>query len=377
MNNNWEYVTFDKLFEWNEKSKIKAGDGLKEGEFDFFVCSDTEVKKYNKALFNGEALIFGTGGNPSLHYKNGSFAYSTDCVVASKIVNEINLKFVYYYLRQGRLKQLQKGFKGSGLQHISKKYIEKILIPNIELEEQNRIVDKLDETFSELENGLYTLKRTKELVNVYRQSILKQAFDSVKSDNKTIEEICSNIVDCPHSTPKWTKTGKICLRTTNFRRNYLDLSEPNFVSEETFNLRNTRLIPKSGDILYSREGAILGIACMIPKDTFICLGQRMMLLRINKDNNNKYLMYFLNSPKLTNYVASITGGTASPHINVGAIKKFLIPAPSLDEQNKIVEQIETCFSVCDYIEEIINKLILQSEIMKQSILDKSFEGGLL
>lgn len=309
--------------------------------------------------------------------KNGSFSYSTDCVVATKITEDLNLKFVYYFLRQGCMKQLQEGFKGSGLQHISKKYIEKILIPKTNIEEQNRIVSRIEELLSELGAGTNALEVVKEKLEIYRQSVLKRAFDSVSAKNQTIENICANIVDCPHSTPKWSdSSGKICLRTTNFRRNFLDLTERNYVSEETFNLRNTRLVPKPGDVLYSREGAILGIACMIPKDTYVCLGQRMMLLRVSEENSNKYLMYFLNSPKLTNYVANITGGSASPHINVGDIRKFLIPIPKLEKQNQIVTEIESRLSVCDEIEKTVNHALKQSEMMRQSILKKAFEGGL-
>ena len=37
--------------------------------------------------------------------------------------------------------------------------------------------------------------------------------------------VCDRVVDCPHSTPKWVESGKLCLRTTNFKRGYLDLSE--------------------------------------------------------------------------------------------------------------------------------------------------------
>ena len=212
---------------------------------------------------------------------------------------------------------------------------------------------------------------------VYRQAVLQKSFDSignVKQD--AIDTICHKIVDCPHSTPQWVDSGYICLRTTNFKRGYLDMSEKNYVSKDTFDKRNARLIPKSGDVLYSREGAILGIACIIPDNLDVCLGQRMMLFRTNENMLGKYLMYYLNSPKITTFVASKTGGSASPHINVGDIKKFIIPIPDIQTQIKIINYIENYFSIFDYIENIINMSLQQAESLRQSILKKAFKGEL-
>jgi type I restriction enzyme S subunit len=51
------------------------------------------------------------------------------------------------------------------------------------------------------------------------------------------EEVCEFIVDCPHSTPKWTDEGEICLRTTNFKPGLLDLTEVRYVSSATYSGR--------------------------------------------------------------------------------------------------------------------------------------------
>lgn len=251
----------------------------------------------------------------------------------------------------------------------------KVSIPH--LQEQERIISRIEELFSQLDAGVETLKKAKAQLAVYRQAVLKEAFDSASGQGSAkIETLCQNIVDCPHSTPKWSEEGYLCLRTTNFRRGRLDLSEKNFVTKETFDTRNARLIPMPGDVLYSREGAILGIACIIPDDTFVCLGQRMMLLRPGKKLNNRYLMHYLNSPALTNYVASITGGSASPHVNVGDIKAFIIPCPDIETQESIVMEIDRKMSVCDSMEQTMDAALQQAEAMRQSILKDAFEWRL-
>lgn len=249
----------------------------------------------------------------------------------------------------------------------------KVLIPP--LDEQFRIVARIEELFSELDKAVDTLKTTKEQLEVYRQAVLVDAFRvSTNSTHLKIGYVCAKIVDCPHSTPKWEKNGKLCLRTTNFKRGYLDLQSPNYVSEETFNDRNRRIIPQPGDVLYSREGSVLGIACTIPSNVYPCLGQRMMLLRSGEKLNNRYLMHYLNSPMVTNHVIATKGGTGSPHINVGDIKEFQIPIPSLEEQSNIVRQIEEQLSSCDNVEKTVDAILTQADAMRQSILKQAFEG---
>ncbi len=277
-------------------------------------------------------------------------------------------KFIYY-----RMQIIQ--FDNSTHKRYWIQKYSKIKVKIPPLEDQHRIVSRIEELFSQLDSGVETLKKTKEQLKVYRQAVLKEIFEKYNNFCK-ISEVCSNIVDCPHSTPKWTSSGKLCLRTTNFRRGYLDLSEPNYVSAETFEERIKRLKPCKGDVLYSREGAILGIACIIPDNTELCLGQRMMLLRANEEYSPFFIMHWLNSPYVTNYIRTITGGSASPHVNVGDIKSQRIPKINLEEQNNAVKEIESRLSVCDSIEKTIDTALQEAEALRQSILKQAFEGGL-
>ena len=149
------------------------------------------------------------------------------------------------------------------------------------------------------------------------------------------------IVDCPHSTPQWTDSGMTCAKTGQFRRFHLDLSQRFYVSKQTYEERVERLVPKPDDILYSREGGILGIACRIPAGEKLCLGQRMMLLRPHHPTSAAFLELMLNSPHVTKIAVESTLGGCAPHINVGEIRAFVIPLPPLAEQAAIVARVET------------------------------------
>lgn len=324
------------------------------------------------ACNEGELLIVCDGSRSGLVGKacNGYVGSTLAKISADGLIEN----YLYYFL-QGKYKLLNTKKKGTGTPHLNQDLLKKqsIYVPSII--EQKKIVVHIEELFSELDKGVEDLQTIKQQLKVYRQAVLKEALSEQQCPIVKIRDACSEIVDCPHSTPKWVDTGYLCLRTTNFKRGFLDLTEPNYVSKETFNIRNKRLVPRSGDVLYSREGSILGIACIIPDGIMPCLGQRMMLLRASDKLNNKFLMYYLNSPMVTNHVITIKGGTGSPHINVGDIKNFDIPLPNIEQQERIVALIEEKFSICNSIEQTVDIALSQAEVMRQSILKKAFEGG--
>lgn len=326
-------------------------------------------------IHNGD-LLFAWSASLGAHIWNQNDAWLNQHIF--KVIPNDNIDKLYlYYFLQKVIAELYLKTHGSGMVHITKGPFMNTPIPVPSYTEQSRIVARIEELFSELDKAVDTLKTTKEQLEVCRQAVLVDAFRvATNSTRLKIGYVCAKIVDCPHSTPKWEKNGKLCLRTTNFKRGYLDLQSPNYVSEETFNDRNRRIIPQPGDVLYSREGSVLGIACTIPSNVYPCLGQRMMLLRSGEKLNNRYLMHYLNSPMVTNHVIATKGGTGSPHINVGDIKEFKIPIPSLEEQSNIVRQIEEQLSSCDNVEKTVDAILAQADAMRQSILKQAFEGTL-
>ena len=360
----------------NSKERLIKGKPLDE-LFPYYGATG-QVGWIDSFLTDGEYILLGEDGAPFLnpYAEKAYIIYGKTWVNnhAHILRSKTNNEFLCYYLNYFNYKNY---VSGTTRLKLTQAQMRKIPIPNIPSDEQSRIVASIEELFSELDKAVGTLKTTKEQLEVYRQTILVDAFRAAtNSTYLKVGCVCAKIVDCPHSTPKWEKSGKLCLRTTNFKRGYLDLQSPNYVSEETFNDRNRRIIPQPGDVLYSREGSVLGIACTIPSNVYPCLGQRMMLLRSGEKLNNRYLMHYLNSPMVTNHVIATKGGTGSPHINVGDIKEFQIPIPSLEEQSNIVRQIEEQLSSCDNVEKTVDSILTQADAMRQSILKQAFEGTL-
>ncbi|MFK1708472.1 restriction endonuclease subunit S [Klebsiella quasipneumoniae] len=155
-----------------------------------------------------------------------------------------------------------------------------------------------------------------------------------------LDEITTLIIDCPHSTPEWTDSGVIVLRSNNIRNGSLDLTNPSFTTEEGYLDRIKRAIPTADDIVLTRE-APMGEVCIIPKGLKCCLGQRMVLIRADKTQViPEYLLYAIQSSYIQNQISWNEGtGTTVSNIRIPNIKALKIPLPSLNIQRGIVSNL--------------------------------------
>lgn len=156
------------------------------------------------------------------------------------------------------------------------------------------------------------------------------------SEFRTIRELCSVVVDCPHSTPKWTANGKIVIRNNNIKHGRIDFSSPSYTDDEHFAQRIKRAKPQPGDIIITREAPI-GDVGMIPENTECCLGQRMVLLRANQSVcDNFYLLYSLQSLYVQHQISWSEGtGTTVSNLRIPHLEQIQIPYFPLEQQAKI------------------------------------------
>ena len=135
---------FGNLFEFLPKSGLKAAEGKPQGRYPFFSSSNVQTKRVDSATYFVEALILGTGGSASVHHVKGGFSTSNDCLVAKvKRSDLVDIRFCFQFLT-GNISLLEAGFRGAGLRHVSKGYIEAIEIPLPSLEHQQQIAEVMD-----------------------------------------------------------------------------------------------------------------------------------------------------------------------------------------------------------------------------------------
>jgi type I restriction enzyme, S subunit len=186
-----------------------------------------------------------------------------------------------------------------------------------------------------------------------------------------LNELCTSILDCHHSTPVWTKAGNVVLRNQNIRYGKLDLTFPSFTDEHNFIERTRRAVPTIGDLVITRE-APMGEVCAIPKDLKCCLGQRMVLLRTNQDVvNSVYLLYCLQSTVVQSAI-SVGGGTGSTvsNLRIPVLKGLRIPFPALEEQRAIAAAL----SDIDTLLAKLDTLIAKKRNIKQATMQQLLTG---
>ncbi len=158
------------------------------------------------------------------------------------------------------------------------------------------------------------------------------------------------VVDCHNKTAPYTERGIRLLRTTNIRDGQLNLSAPKFVSEATYEKWSSRCRPEPGDILITRE-APMGEVCIIPEGMQVCMGQRMMLIRVVPGTiDQKFLLYSLMDPSLMERVQDKPVGATVKHLRVGGVETLLIPLPPLSEQRRIVAKVDELMALVDALE---------------------------
>ena len=141
-----------------------------------------------------------------------------------------------------------------------------------------------------------------------------------------LNDLCTDIVDCPHTTPDWKNEGIRVVRNFNLKDGNLDFTDGYFVDEATYLERTKRAIPEEGDIIISRE-APMGVVGIVPKGLKCCLGQRLVLLKVNKGKCDPY--YLLNT-LMSDFVqtqfkrADATGSIVS-NLCIPDLKEIIIP----------------------------------------------------
>ena len=267
-------------------------------------------------------------------------------------------KFIFY--RMQIIKFDASTHKRYWIQHYSKI---KVRIPPIL--EQERIVARIEELFSQLDAGVAELKTAKERLKVYRQAVLKEAFSKFDgSIEKTISSVCENIVDCPHSTPKYDGIALAypSIRTSEIKNGRIDWGSMKYVDYSEYLERTKRLVPIAGDIVYAREGTY-GDCVILPAGSNFCLGQRTMLFRPDSNKcTSIYLHQVLRSDPVKQQADKSNAGSTVPHVNIADAKNFKFPLPPLKLQNQygnFVEQIDK------------SRLTIQQSLAKLEVLKKA------
>ncbi|ELB2104874.1 restriction endonuclease subunit S [Vibrio parahaemolyticus] len=185
---------------------------------------------------------------------------------------------------------------------------------------------------------------------------------------KEIATLCT-VVDCEHKTaPYVEKSDYLVVRTSNVRNGQLLMEDMKYTTVDGYNEWTQRAVPAYGDVLFTRE-APAGESCLVPHDKKVCMGQRMVMLRPNKDVTDPiFLSLILNTERTKTDISRLSIGSTVSRINIADIKKLKVASPPLQEQRKIAQILSTWDRGIATTEKLIDASKQQKKALMQQLL---------
>lgn len=393
------------------------------GDLNYGIVTKSESKITELGLKNSSAKMIPAGTLLVAMYGSigklgitGMECCTNQAIAYAKELYGVTTKYMFYFMAMMKSELISKG-KGGTQKNISQTVLNSLEVIVPPIEEQERIVFRIEEMLSQLDDGVETLNKTKEQLKVYRQAVLKDAFEG----NYTIEWRKNNhhfipmedfeqieIKNCVFkdvsgdeneiklnlptgwrktrlgevfdvqvgSTPSrkvpeywngeiaWVSSGEVHFEAINKTMEYITGDGLNNSSTNVQPI-GTVLLAMIGEGKTRGQAAILNIPAAHNQNTAAILVSETPCIP-------KYIYYFLQ----LNYdnTRRVGSGNNQKALNKERVKAIHFPFCSFVEQEIIVQEIESRLSVCDQIEKSVDLALQQAEALRQSILKKAFEG---
>lgn len=280
--------------------------------------------------------------------------------------SDIDTLYLYYaFLNYER--DILKLSSGTTVKGITLNLLNNIEFPLPSLEDQKKIVFKIEELFSELDKGIEDLKTAQEQLKIYRQSVLKWAFEG-KLTNKNVKD---------QELPKgWEqKLLREIFKVSSgkgIKINQLNGGDHPVYGGNGLNGYHSDFFIEEPVLIIGRVGVKCGVTHITKPKSWVS-DNALIVKPLLTDFNIQYFKLRLEFEDLNKLSVS----TAQPVISGNSIYSVSIPLPKIKEQQLIVEEIEKRLSVALKMEENITQSLQQAEALRQSILKKAFSGELV
>ena len=316
------------------------------------------------------------------------------------------LKFIELYKEP-----LRNAKRGAAIPHLNKELFFNLPIPMPPIEEQRRIVEKIDEVSSAVSAYDIAYRKTESLNTAFpealKKSILQEAVqgklvpqdpsdepaealleriraekqrlikegkikkdkhesvifrrDNSHYEKRGSEEVCIDeeipfeipenwawarlssasvsIADGDHQPPPQVQSGIPFLVISNVSDGKIDFSNTRYVPKEYFNTLAEIRIPQFGDLLFTVTGSY-GIVIPVQTERKFCFQRHVALIKLSC-LSPKFMQLWLSSPLVYEQCRRAATGTAQKTVGLASLKGLLIPIPPLNEQERIVQKLNT------------------------------------
>ncbi len=301
-------------------------------------------------------------------------------------------KFVYYQISSETFKKsLIEKSSATTIPIINKSKFDKLRFVLPPLKEQYRIVEKIEELFSELDKAEESLVYTQKQLEIFKQVVLRDAFEGeltkkwrvIKGYKKaytkiSLKDCCQLITDGTHYSPKTTSKGVPYITVKDIKNDTIDFINSKQITKKDFIiLKKEGNSPKFNDVLFSKDGTVGKVALVDFNKDFVVLSSLAIIRPTTKIITPKYLFYSLKSGSFITQALNSKKGVAIRRVILRDLKELLINITGIEEQQQIVQEIEYRFTLIDNLEKSTKENLQRIEIFRQTIYQKAFSGNLV
>ncbi len=293
--------------------------------------------------------------------------------------SQLHHKFLYYYLEN--ITDLL-NFLGTGttFKELSSNKLKEVTIPIPPLSEQKRIVAILDEAFEGITTAKINVEKNLQNVRALFQNHLDAIFTQEGEEwmKKTLETFCSfengdRGTNYPSKSVR-TTTGIPFINAGHLTDDGIDLESMDYISRERFGLLTNGKIRK-GDILFCLRGS-LGKFASVGDLAEGAIASSLVIVRPNKTVLNEFIIAYFRSSLCTEMIDCFKNGAAQPNLSAQSLKKFIIPVPSLSEQESAIKILTKFRAETRRLKGIYKQKLSALESLKESLLNRAFSGNL-
>ncbi len=373
---------------------------------DYYITKEKYEELKSFEVFPGDIIVScaGTIGETYIMPESMEKGIINQALMRITLSEHVNSEFYLMYFKYILSSQITSESKGSAIKNIPPlAHLKNIVFPLPPIEEQERIVKKVNQLFSkvndlemnktdllkiimdtknkvlqlaiqgkiveqneedepasillgkigEQKNQLISEKKIKKEKPLDKISEKEKPFDLPNSwEWVRLNDICSLVTDGTHHTPTYTEEGVPFISVKDITKGIIDFSDTKFISKEEHEQLVKRCNPEYGDVLLTKVGTT-GIAKVVDTHREFSLFVSVALLKIFKEYIDPYyLEYLINSPFVKKQSEENTQGIGNKNLVIRCIKNFILPIPPLEEQKRIVEKLNVLMSYFNELEDV-------------------------
>ena len=368
--------------------EIKYGKGLvkenrQQGNINVYG-SNGVVGCHNNGITKGITIIIGRKGSVGRIHLCADTCWPIDTTYYIDEFHGINEYFLYRFLQTIDLAGLE---SSSAIPGINREiiYDQNITLPP--LNEQKRIIAKLDVIIPRIDSVKARLEKVPMIIKRFRQSVLTAAVTGKLTgcNNEYPNAIFDNLIISIRGgttvPPGKEKTKYPVLRSSSVRQGSINFEDVFYLKAEESTKRANFI--QNGDILFTRlNGSAEFVGnCAVVKHIESNIYQypdRLYCAKLTRDILPSYCEIAFSTPTLRLEIENRAKSSAGhKRISISDIREIIIPLPPLEEQKKIVRQVDRLFALAYKLEAHYHKAKTRIDKLSQSILTKTFHGELV